>query len=93
MSDYLITQTELRKLFGDEIPIEAMNLIFNSPDTMTVGEVRTKLRKIAESSRPQDEDEYGYPHLSPEEMAASQRDMNAAMRGMLDNLPPQDVDA
>jgi hypothetical protein len=43
-----ITQDEMVKMFGDAMPIEAVNLIWQSPGTKTVGEVRAELRRIAE---------------------------------------------
>lgn len=43
-----LTQDELGKMFGDTIPIEAVNLIFvEAPDTMTMGQMREKLRAMA----------------------------------------------
>lgn len=42
-----ITQSEIVELFGDEMPIEAANLLFNAPDYMTIGEVREKIRALA----------------------------------------------
>jgi hypothetical protein len=47
MSDAPITQKEMIELFGEAMPIEAVNLIWNGPDDMTVGECRAKLREIA----------------------------------------------
>lgn len=41
------TQDELQKLFGKTIPIEAVNLLWNSPGTTTIGEIRAKLREMA----------------------------------------------
>lgn len=35
----------------------------------------------------EDGDDVGYPHLSPEEKAAAQREWTGMMRGMVDNLP------
>jgi len=43
-----ISQEEMVKMFGETMPIEAVNLIWDSPGTMTLGEVRAELRKIAE---------------------------------------------
>lgn len=42
-----ITQAEIVELFGDEMPIEAANLLFNAPDDMTIDEVREKIRALA----------------------------------------------
>jgi hypothetical protein len=42
-----LTQIELETLFGEKIPIEAMHVIFNSPDDWTIGQVREKLKEIA----------------------------------------------
>jgi hypothetical protein len=42
-----ITQEEMTELFGNSMPMEAVNLLFNSPGDKTVGEIRDKLRAIA----------------------------------------------
>lgn len=42
-----ITQNELRTLFGESIPIEAIKLIFDAPDERTIGELRRQLREMA----------------------------------------------
>lgn len=47
MNDEKITQTELFKLFGDAIPLEAAHILFSAPPEMTVDEVRDKIRKFA----------------------------------------------
>lgn len=44
-----INQTELQKLFGDEIPMEAVAVLYNSPDHWTLAQVRVEIRKIAAS--------------------------------------------
>lgn len=43
-----ITKEEMMKMFGETMPIEAVNLIWNSPGTKTIGAVRAELRHIAE---------------------------------------------
>lgn len=47
MSGEKLTQDELAALFGDTIPIEAVNLIWSSPPEMTVGQIREKLAQMA----------------------------------------------
>lgn len=47
MSTDPITREEMIKLFGETMPIEAVNLVWNSPGNMTIGEVRAALREIA----------------------------------------------
>lgn len=42
-----ITQQELVDMFGSQMPIEAVDLLWNAPDEMTIGEARAKLREIA----------------------------------------------
>lgn len=42
-----ITQAEMASMFGSEMPIEAMELLWNAPGSMTLGEVRARLREIA----------------------------------------------
>ena len=42
-----ITQEEMAKLFGETMPMAAVKLLWESPGTMTVGEVRAELRRIA----------------------------------------------
>lgn len=46
-----ITQDEMFKLFGEHMPIEAVKLLFESPDTMTCGELRNQLRQIAANKK------------------------------------------
>ena len=41
-----ITQKEMIELFGETMPIEAANLLFEAPDGWTVGQVRAKLRSL-----------------------------------------------
>ena len=55
-----ITQEEMQQLFGETMPWQAVELIWNAPDTMTIGEVRSKLRKMAAQRK----------NLSPEVEAA-----------------------
>jgi hypothetical protein len=42
-----ITKEEMVEMFGEEMPREAVNLVWDSPGEMTVGEIRTELRRIA----------------------------------------------
>lgn len=42
-----ITQDEMFAMFDEKIPIEAFNLIWNSPRDMTIGQIRARLREIA----------------------------------------------
>ena len=51
MSGEKITQEEMVAMFGAEMPIEAVELLWNAPDSKTIGEIRTDLRKIAEQNK------------------------------------------
>lgn len=42
-----ITQVELEEMFGDDLPIEVVGIIFNADPSETVGEVRAKVRAFA----------------------------------------------
>lgn len=42
-----ITREEMIEMFGDAIPMEAVALLWGTPDNATIGEVRAKLREIA----------------------------------------------
>lgn len=42
---------EWTDMFGSEMPIEAVDLLWNAPADMTIGEVRAKLREIANGQR------------------------------------------
>ena len=42
-----ISQKELKEMFGDTIPMEAVQLVWGASDDETIGEVRAKLRKFA----------------------------------------------
>ncbi len=42
-----ITQAEIVELFGSEMPIEAVNLLWDAPGNWTVGQIRDELRRIA----------------------------------------------
>lgn len=44
-----ITQAEMIEMFGEAMPIEAVNLVFDSPDGMSIGEMRAELRRIAKA--------------------------------------------
>lgn len=46
-----ITQAEMIEMFGTQMPVEAVNLLFYSPGEMTLGEMRAKLRGIAAERR------------------------------------------
>jgi hypothetical protein len=41
-----LTQSEFAEIFGKTIPMEAIDLVFNGPADMTIGEVRKKLRSM-----------------------------------------------
>jgi hypothetical protein len=45
--DSRISREEMVELFGDEMPIEAVNLLWGSDGSKTCGELRTELRQIA----------------------------------------------
>lgn len=47
-----LTQSELFQMFGGEIPMEAVTLIFDGPGDMTIGECREKLKAMAEARKP-----------------------------------------
>lgn len=47
MNEGPITREEMITLFGEEIPMEAVALIWNEPEGMTIGQIRAKLREIA----------------------------------------------
>ncbi|MGR3495243.1 hypothetical protein [Citreimonas sp.] len=42
-----ITQSELQQLFGDRIPVEAVNLFWNCPPEWTLDKLRAEIRKLA----------------------------------------------
>lgn len=42
-----ITREEMQELFGDAMPIEAVNLVSSSDGSKTVGQIRGELRAIA----------------------------------------------
>jgi hypothetical protein len=42
-----IDKAEMIELFGESIPMEAVALLWNSPDEKTLGELRAELRAIA----------------------------------------------
>ena len=46
-----ISQEEMQQMFGSRMPIEAVSLLYNAPDGMTVGELRDELRRIAKSQK------------------------------------------
>lgn len=46
-----ITQKGMIEMFGESMPIEAVNLVFDAPPEMTCGELRRQLRAMA-ASRP-----------------------------------------
>jgi hypothetical protein len=47
-----ITRDEMRTMFGDTIPMEAVSLLWDSPGEMTVGQIRARLREIAATPKP-----------------------------------------
>lgn len=52
MTDKKITQSEVAELFGGEIPMEALTLLWEAPADMTVAEVRQKLNEMAARRSP-----------------------------------------
>lgn len=42
-----ITQDEMIAMFGERMPIEAVNLVWESPGEMTLREIRQALREMA----------------------------------------------
>lgn len=46
-ADARITQAEMVALFGETMPIEAVTLLWDSPGTKTIGEIRAELRELA----------------------------------------------
>lgn len=49
MIDEKITQEELVELFGESIPMEAVQVLFDAPDEWTIGMVRAEVRRIAQN--------------------------------------------
>ncbi|MCK9549159.1 hypothetical protein [Aquamicrobium sp.] len=47
MSDDKMTQQDLASIFGEEIPMEAVQLLFSAPDHMPVPVLREKLNDLA----------------------------------------------
>lgn len=47
-----ITREEMIELFGEAMPLEAGNLLFDTDGDKTIGQVRAELRKIAAERRP-----------------------------------------
>jgi len=48
MNDGKIAEGELRRLFGDRIPLEAVDILLHCPPDWTVERVRQEIRAIAE---------------------------------------------
>lgn len=48
MSENKITREEMIGWFGSEMPIEAVNLVWNSPGEKTLGQIREELRAMGE---------------------------------------------
>jgi len=46
-----ITREEMVELFGAEMPIEAVNAVWNAPPDWTTGDVRAELRRLAEQKK------------------------------------------
>ena len=46
-----ITQQEMMDMFGEMMPMEAVELLWQADDHETIGEVRAKLHKIATQRR------------------------------------------
>lgn len=42
-----ITQAEMVEMFGEAMPVEAVNLLWDSPGDWTLGQLRAELRRIA----------------------------------------------
>ena len=55
MDDTLITREEMAALFGEYMPMEAVNLLFDSDGSKTVGELRAQLRDMAEARKMQND--------------------------------------
>jgi hypothetical protein len=41
-----ITREEMIEMFGEAVPMVAVNLLWDSPSTKTIGELRAELRAI-----------------------------------------------
>ena len=46
-----ITREEMIEMFGEEMPREAINLLWDAPATKTIGELRAQLREIGRRLR------------------------------------------
>jgi hypothetical protein len=46
-----ITLQEMFEMFGEQMPAEAINLLWDSAGTKTIGEVRAELRALAAARR------------------------------------------
>lgn len=44
-----ISRDEMQQLFGEYIPMEAIQLVWGAPEGTTVGDIRRQLREIARS--------------------------------------------
>ena len=44
-----ITLNEMISMFGEHMPMEAINLVFDAPPTKTIGQIRAELREIAQA--------------------------------------------
>ena len=51
--DDRITKNEMVEMFGNEMPIEAVQLLYDAPGEMTLGGVRAKLREMAAAKTPE----------------------------------------
>jgi len=78
---------------ADDATQEAAQMLIKHFAMAYVREIAELRAEIARLKADDEDREYGYPKLSPEELLEAQRAKNAAMRGMLDSLPPEDVDA
>ena len=56
-----ITRQEMIGMFGTDMPAEAINLMWDSPDTKTLGELRAELRQIARAAHAGTADANGVP--------------------------------
>lgn len=50
MSEDKITQEEMVALFGSTMPMDAVDLLCNAADNMTLGQARSQLREIAKAN-------------------------------------------
>lgn len=51
MPEEKLTQAEFAEIFGATIPMEAIDLLWNGPADMTIGELRQKLRSMGRAHK------------------------------------------